>query len=170
MKKSIFILMAVVLGITACNEKDFASENNESFDNSSISVEEQGPILTIKGKPYRAVEKRDRDGETCDCKFCFGICDAGFDIKIPLPNFAVAPNISPTKAKIYVLEDYAHAESEFGLDFDITFPGSALSGTNINNLILKTGVYTYTPQTEDIIADGITRTSYGYILVDKFQN
>ncbi|MFT5817070.1 MAG: hypothetical protein ACJAR8_000135 [Bacteroidia bacterium] len=167
--KKYFYLAAIVFGIVACNEEQITNTNENTTDWSEISVEGEGEI-GLEGSPYRAFVQRDRDMKTCDCKFCFGICGVKIIVKVPFPNFAIKPNESPTKSKIYVLDDFSNAESEFGLDEDLVVPTNRLSGTGINSLTLISGVYNYESFVEEVIVDSVQRTSYGFVIVDKIQN
>lgn len=161
--------MAVVFGLTACNEKIVTDTNDDVQDFSSVSAEEEGTI-GLEASPYRAVVERERDMKTFDCKFCFGVCGVKIVVKVPYPNFGIKPNESPTKSKIYVLDDFPNAESEFGLNEDLIVPANRLIGTGITSLTLVSGVYNYESLVEDVIVDGVLRTSYGFVLVDKVQN
>lgn len=171
MKKYIFILMAVVLGTVACNERaEITEKNNVPFDPSTIAVEEGGPKIKIKGKPYRAVEVRERDLKKCECKFCFGICDVGIEIELDLKDFGLVADLPNNKADIYVLENLPNAETEFGIDLDLNIPSSYLQGSGLNQLTLLQGLYTYTPQIDTIIIDNISYVSYGKVNVDISHN
>ena len=164
----------MVLGMVACNERmEETIQTSTEFDSSTITVKNSSPKLTIKGKPYRAVEERERDGKECGCKFCFGLCDVGIEVELDLKDFGLVTDLPNNKADIYLLDNLSNAkeEDEFGVDLDLVIPDFYLNGTGLSELTILQGLYDYTPQLEMIVIDDIEYTSYGRATVDiAYQN
>lgn len=125
----------------------------------------RGPKIGISAKPYRAIKVRPRDGKTCDCKQCFGICDVKVTVSYEFrtqnpPNFIIdVPSKQASKARLYVLRKYEHAESEFGIDEDLVVSGAAIEGFEVESITIPKGVYRYVAK-ETAIGEQV---AYGYV-------
>lgn len=74
MKKSIFILIAVVLGTVACNEQiEPTANNSNSFDPSTIAVENRPRIKIKTGRPEIFGQREGCTGKGA-CGPCLAIC------------------------------------------------------------------------------------------------
>ncbi len=153
MKKSIFILMAVVLGMTACNEKQITKAGDDNFDTSSISVEDATwPKLKIKtGRPEIIVAGE--SVEDCSglgkCGPCAAICiTVEWKNKNNSLTFAdgwreVAANLNGSQMILSFIDqaeiDNGDGTTTFESDFNIGSEVSTLLG--FNNVIILAGNY-----------------------------
>lgn len=167
-------LLLLVTGIYACQKENSSSILTGSVTKNLLSeTSNRGPSVKLKveGKLKRKIDVRPRDGKVCDCHDCFGICDLKVSVEAGYSPIIIAPDYPVSgQATIYFLEIQPGAESEFGIDENLSVPvpvvGSA-SGTPLSNLSLNAGIYNYDSTQQTILnTDGTPVTSYGSVVVN----
>ena len=109
------------------------------------------PQIIIEGKLHKKNPRR--NGTTCECSACFGLCD--FNIKIELAKQSFIP-VGNFEMLFYITENINHAEDLMQIDEDVT------TFYNKKNYTIKKGDYQYVREIKDIISDGKKITTYDY--------
>lgn len=136
-----------------------------------LAIDCFGPKIGIKisGKPHRKTTNRRRDGVNCGCDQCFGLCDVSVGLDAGY-SFDVVVPANSTVGTIYFPETIDHAESEFGIDEDLSISGGALQAQGVSSLTFLTGLYEYHSETVTYEFDGESHTSFGYVTVNVALN
>jgi hypothetical protein len=129
-------------------------------------------VVFLRGTIRRAIYQRPRDGKICDCMECFGICDVRF--VNPFGSTA-DPNTAPIIITvdticdanyIYICENESFFESEFGVDNEVEVPSEALRNTDLTELTIKNGLYTYTQEYDTLRYNNNDYIYYGIVEVN----
>lgn len=176
MKKTVFLFFSILcisIVVTACQKESSIDKSSNNFLNNShlnqdvVNRADPGVKIKVKAKLYRKIETRPRDGKTCDCLACFGVCDLSAEVEISLPKIIVEPNYPQNgKATIYFIDLPSAAESEFVIDEDISVPSGVLVGSSFTSLTFKAGAYQYDSTLLSITDNGQNVTSYGSVIID----
>ncbi len=176
------LCVSVIVLTYACNKDnqgpvDFNQGVQEASDNLAKAGDWQVSAQAhTRIKWHRPIETRPRDGATCACQYCFGIC-AETDLTInvnngmpPLDSIGSGLESEPVmtlfdfdsyndKLTLYVMEDIRWDKSTIQVDTEPIFNSSA-SG-NTWRVKLTKGSYTF-DQTHNLVTDGVdTLQAYG---------
>ncbi len=165
LKSKLIIAVVTLFSITAfvsCQKEDNKLKEEFTVDIAS-SARDVGVGIKIKGKPYRAIESRPRDGKNCGCKVCFGVCELSMELDFDFSKMFMVVDPNGNTTRIHILENLENFEPEFGIDDDIFVPSKALNGTGMESLTLLKGIYDFIEMEDKINIDGKEQVTYGYV-------
>lgn len=185
MKTLINLIGIALLIMSSASCGDEMVEGPEKVENTSLnesSKVEFGIRIKAGCTIARAIEVRPRDGETCGCSACFGLCDCYFGI-MPTVSFLELMDDVEWEAgeslpiildidrsgvvRLYIESRVHWSESEFGVDEPLIFDSTAYPDLEVQSITINVGVYDFVSRPGQFeLSPGFFYNFQGYVDLD----